>query len=227
MRKLICALVVFTMVFGTSTISFAGTIQNDDLTVTPISEDSFILSDGEDTATVNVSENASEMRVEIDSVSGDASDDGYFLVDKETDMIYSSFTGQYLGIDEITVKNNSQISDSGSISVTAVGDVVWSKDYKVSYAALSKVVDASSSGLTIATAIITVAAALSGVTIATSATVVLALLPVGLETIKAGIKNKSSSHGLKVTVQKVEIQKSQGGKKVKGYSYKIKSVGTY
>jgi len=227
MRKLICVLTIFSMLFGTSTISFAGTIQNDDLTVTPISDDSFILSDGEDAATVNVSENSSEMRVEIDSLSEDATDDGYFLVDKETGMIYSSFTGEAINVDDIIVDETSQLSNSGNISIAAVGDVVWTKTYKVSYAKLAKLCSATSSNISIASAIITCVAAASGVTIATSAAVVLAVMTVGLDTIKAGLKKKSSSHGISAKVQKVEIQKSQGGKKVKGYSYKIKSVGTY
>ena len=119
------------------------------------------------------------------------------------------------------------ISDGSGISTNAVGDVLWSKTYKVSYAKSVSPCSSGSSNFTIATCIITCVAAASGVTIATSPAVVVALISGSLTVIQKGLKSKSSKHGVRATVQKVEIQKYQGGRKVKGYSYKIKSVGTY
>ena len=227
MKKIIGILLALAMVFSTSVISFAGTIQTENLNITPLTDTTYMLSDGKDTAIMKFSETSQNLKVEITNASGVDSDNGYFLIDKTTGNIYSSFTGESINTSDIITKGGMQIDNSEDISTTAVGDVVWSKTYKVSYAKLAKLCNSASSNLTIASAIITCVAAVAGVTISTTAIMLISVTTIGFEVIKAGIKSKSSSHGISAKVQKVEIQKHQGGRLVTGYSYKIKSVGAY
>ncbi len=227
-RKLVVAVMVMCMVVGGSTVSFAGVSHEDGLTIKQLSDEKFVLSDGGESAAVDVSETSTKLKVELTSLSGNDADNGYFLFNKETGVIYSSFTGESILAEDVIVEDETTLAKQDGISQAAAAKkVAWSKTYKVSYAKLAKLCGSASSNRSIATAIIICIATASGVTISTTAVVVSALISGQLAVIQAGLKTKSPKHGIRATVNKVEIRKHQGGRVVKGYSYTISKVGTY
>lgn len=227
-RKLVVAVMVMCMVVGGSTVSFAGTSHEDGLTIKQLSDEKFLLSDGDESAAVDVSETSTNLKVKLTSLSGNDADDGYFLFNKETGEIYSSFTGESILAEDVIVEDEAPLAKQEGISQAAAAKkVVWSKTYKISYAKLAKLYSSAASNVKIAAAIIAIVGVASGYPITATAGAVAILMGAHAERIKAGIKKRDARHGVCATVNKVEIRKHQGGRVVKGYSYTISKIGTY
>lgn len=208
-------LLALTLVLGMGTAAFAETevvtSHGEKLLLTKLEDDSYLMSNGNETAVMKVEENTAFAKLTINDKEGE----NYFYIDKKANTVYSSYTGKTISVE----KNQMQ--------PMANGDVVASKTYKVSYKQLANLVSDTSNSFSIASAIITLVAAASGVNIATGAAVVVALISGSLTVIAAGIQGASPSHGVKVTVNTEKIQRHQGGNVVTAYRYVIASVGTY
>lgn len=217
MKKLLCIVLALGLILGMSTSVFAETTASmeEELSIMKLNSDSYLLSDGEQTAVMQIEETDSFAKVTIN----ENETENYFYVDKKEETMYSSYTKK-------TIKFSDSDSDS-AISPMAAGNVVSSKTYKISYKKLANVVSDTSDKFSVASAIITLIAIQAGVSISTGATALIAIISISFSTIIKGIKGASSSHGIKVVVNKVKIKRHQGGNFVTAYRYVIASVGTY
>lgn len=218
MKKVLSLILILTLIFNMGVTVFA-TSNDDALSVIKLAENRYLMNINDEVGILTVKETAKDTKLTVE-VSGEV--EGYFYIDRINDTIYSSYTGKTISISEIEIDN--------VMIPQAVGDIVESTTHKISYAAIGELVSSTASQIGIAGALITILAAIMGVTIATGPTVLIAaisLIPSAWDLIRNGIAGLDENHGIKVVVDKVEIQKYQGGRLVKGYRYDISSVTTY
>ena len=218
MKKRIVGLLIAVVMIATVPMTSFASEQSDDIALIQINDNKVVLHNYEGTAVISSTENEKNIEIDIRDTSGE---DGTLIIDKINRTVYSTYTNETVELDGLIYNEEDLLrsSDEGIESVT----VVWTKTYKFSYAKMAKVVSAGASDLSIASAIIALAAAAAGVSISTAAAVVLAMITIGLETIRAGLKKKDKKHGVKVKVVKEKIKRHGQI----GYRYRIASVKTY
>ena len=149
---------------------------------------------------------------------------GFFVANKETGEVYSSYTGKTVKVkEEISQKS---ISSASGIPVARASN----KEIKlqVSYAELYELCDGAINYMTVAGAILAmVSVAYPGITGLVIADIALSLSSIGLSTLKAGIESRSTEHGLQIRIYKETTQKHQGGRIVTGYRYTFSNVERY
>lgn len=222
-KKFVSLLLVVAMVISSTSIAFGSTSRlKNGLDVTKLSDESIVISDGEESARMEHFTSGCE---DIYTVSflGEG-EDFYFLVNNDNHTIYSSATGK-----TITMPTEEyEASESFITGSDEIQGVVATYTKRISYKRLAELVTPTSSQISIAAAVILIISLILGVTISTPAAVVVALLSTPLwDKIRKGIVNRSPDHGLKAVVQKKTQRRHEGGKIVYGYSYSIASLGTY
>lgn len=229
--KIFTVLTVISALFITCTVSvFAQTgisveTSNGNISVMALNNNSVYMSDGDTFAVMRVNETKQEIKYEI--VKGEEID--FLIYDKNTNKMTSSITGQSISMDDILVTDDTSSSKetSGTIIPMAVGDVVESHTFKISYAQIAALVGDSYSKYDLAYTIVAIMWVFQGVAITTIVSLIYgALKGELLNRIVDGVKNNAPG-GIKITIDKVEIRKHQGGKMVKGYGYKVGTLTTY
>ncbi len=218
MKKIISLILVMTLILNIGATVFAAT-DNDALSTIKLTENRILMKIDDEFGVLTVDETARSAKLTVE-VGGEV--EGYFNIDKVNNTIYSSYTGKTISIPEI--ENDIEVMPQ------AVGDVVDSYEKKISYADMSDLVTEAATSLAVAAALISLVSFALGVTLATGAGAIVTLIgfiPGAWDNIRDGIGSGSASHGIKVVVDKVEIQKHQGGKIVKGYKFEISSVSLY
>ena len=217
-KKIISLILIMTLILNIGGTVFAAT-DNDALSTIKLTENRILMKIDDEFGVLTVDETARGAKFTVE-VGGEV--EGYFNIDKVNNTIYSSYTGKTISIPEIE-------SDIG-VMPQAVGDVVESYENKISYADMCDLVTFTSTNLAYAAALITLVSLAMGVTLTAGAAAVVTMIgfiPGAWNDIRNGIGGGSASHGIKVVVDKVEIQKHQGGKIVKGYKFEISSVSLY
>lgn len=222
MKKLVSIVLCIVMVISMSSTALAITdVETVDgqFAATKLSDNMIILANDSAKGLIQAVEDDTEMRVTITRLDGNV-DEGYLVYDKLDNTMYSSYTNKTFSLEDVISE-----TEPGD---RAVGDVVSRTTHKISYNTLANSVTPTSTEFGIASVIIGMIAALQGVTISTGASMFLLFISSPMwDDIREGLVNRSTKHGIKVVVAKVEIQKHQGGRVVKGYKYEIESVGTY
>lgn len=221
MKKLISVVLVLIMVFSMGTAAFADSgvnyNKNNNFRITRMSDNLFYMSDGKEKGFMKIKETKTSATITVE-VNNQV--EGYFLLNRVNGTVYSSYTGNTISVSEI--RSNEEITPF------AVGDVVSRTTSYISYAKLAESVKAGNSIFSKAAAIISIVAILQGVVIASATLAVASLISAYMsDIIDSGLVNKSTSHGVKAVVARVEIQKHQGGGMAKGYKYDIEAISTY
>lgn len=229
LRKLVSLTIVFIMVLGGGTAAFASSgevveTSTGTISVVPLTENCVLMSDGETSAVLNVTESDDEICFEL----REGSETNYLLFDKGTKQMYSSYTGKTISmVNSSTMDTRVIYPNEGTIGILAEGDIVESNTYRVSYAEIADMIGEAYSTYDLAVTIVAIIGVLQGVAITTIVAAVYGALKGALLTeILNGVKNKSSG-GIKVTINLVEIRKHQGGRWVTGYAYELGSISTY
>jgi len=206
-----------TLILNIGATVFAAT--DNDLSTIKLTENSILMKIDDEVGILTVDETTISAKFTVE-IGGEV--DGYFNIDKVNNTIYSSYTGKTILIPEF--------ESNIVVRPQAVGDIVDTTVTKISYADICDLVTEITDNLALAGALITLVAAALSLTLATGAGVVvtlIGLIPGAWNDIRNGIEGGSASHGIKVVVDTVEIQKHQGGKIVKGYKYEVSSVSLY
>ena len=231
-RSLISVLLVFAIVLGGSTITFAGEIevvetQFGDLSIVPLDENSVLMTQGNTSAVFNIVETQNEIRFELTQ----ENETNYFLYDKVTELLYSSYTGSTIALGDVIVEPEYSVMNLGGgeevVAPLAEGDIVDTTYYYISYSEIGALLGDAYSTYDLAATIITVISIFTGTAAVTAVGVIYSFLQGALlSEILEGIENDLPG-GVRVTVNLVEIRKHQGGKWVTGYAYQVASVSTY
>lgn len=228
-KKGIGLFLVLTLIMSSSFSAFAAaetTVEEEygDLSIVQLDKTSYLMSDGESEAVMNIEAVESGERVSVVQQGKEE----YFLIDRENGQIYSSYTGQYTPIAEIIEENEvMKVQDAPSNNARGTGDIVETYTTKVSYRSIAKLIGDSYDAYSLASTIATIILAATGLAIPTLASLVVsAIKSIGVSTIVNKVKNNASG-GIKFTIYKCEITKHQGGRIVKGYGYKIGSASLY
>ncbi len=158
--KIFTVLTVISALFITCTVSvFAQTgisveTSNGNISVMALNNNSVYMSDGDTFAVMRVNETKQEIKYEI--VKGEEID--FLIYDKNTNKMTSSITGQSISMDDILVTDDTSSSKetSGTIIPMAVGDVVESHTFKISYAQIAALVGDSYSKYDLAYTIVAI-----------------------------------------------------------------------
>lgn len=223
MRKIISFLLILTMIFFATSISFAGTVNENDISVTMLTKTKLLICSGEDESVVSIINSNQNVKVEIKNVEEGNVLEGFFLVNKENGEIYSSYTGKTVNIEDCFSSYDSMETGINLAAVTANEEI----KLQISYA---KLYDLCGDGITIAAV---AGAILSMLSVAYPgagfilADIILSLSSIGLDKIREGIKTRSTEHGLQVRIYKEKTQKHQGGRIVTGYRYTFSGVERY
>ncbi len=204
-----------------TTTCFADSINEDGIEITPVNDNALIISDGEDSVLMECESNESEDIYSVTDLEGEE-EDYYFSYDKDSNTLYSSLTGEYIDLSEDEeLTPSSQIEPIYEIQSERVG----AKYVIISYKKLAQSVLPSSSQINIASAILVIAAAVLGVTLSPAASAIIPLIP--WDTIRTGISNKASNHGVRLLVGIYTQRRHEGGKIVYGHKYKVEKVTAY
>ena len=170
-----------------------------------LNNNSVYMSDGDTSAVMRVKETEQEIKYEI--IKGEETN--FLIYDKNTNTMTSSITGQSISMDDILVTDDTSASreTSGTITTMAVGDVVESHTYKISYAQIAALVGDSYNTYDLAYTIVAIIGVFQGVAITTITSLIYgALKGELLNRIVDGVKNNAPG-GIKITIDKVEIRK--------------------
>ena len=204
-----------TLILNIGATVFAAT--DNDLSTIKLTENSILMKIDDEVGILTVDETARSAKFTVE-VGGEV--DGYFNIDKVNNTIYSSYTGKTILIPEF--------ESNIVVRPQAVGDIVDTTVTKITYADICDLVTEITDNLALAAIIAGLVAYGMGVTLAAGAILTfIGLIPGAWGEIRDGIEGGSASHGIKVVVDTVEIQKHQGGKIVKGYKYEVSSVSLY
>ena len=185
------------------------------------------MTEGDTSAVFNVVEMQDEIRFEL--LQGN--EINYFLYDKEMELLYSSYTGSTVSLDNVIVEPEYSVMSFGGgdevVSPLAEGDIVDTNYYYISYSEIGALLGDAYSTYDLAATIITVISIFTGTATVTAVAVVYSFLKGELlSEILEGVENDLPG-GIRVTVNLVEIRKHQGGRWVTGYAYQVDSVSTY
>ncbi len=220
MRKIIRRITIFLIVsalsFNTNIFAFASTdleLGESTLTLTPLTQSSVLLSDGESRAFVTITQLQNGFMVHLDS----EDENGFFIVNQEQYTIYSSFTGQTISY--------TTLANVGGASTNAVVDTMT---YNVSYSQIAGLIGGAWTAYGLASAIATiVAAAGAPITIAFLTTMIYGELKGQLVSNIISCVQNGVSGGVRLKINVIEIYKHQGGRIVKGYRYQLAGISQY
>lgn len=131
----------------TPTVSHAS-VDYGQLNITPLTSNMCMISDGENVSTLSCKENSDNIKVDI----SDETSSNYFIIDKKTDTLYSSYTNSYISKSEFFGEDLNSIDKISSASASSIVTKY------LSYNQLGKLVSATSTIASIAGAILTVLA---------------------------------------------------------------------
>lgn len=224
--------VVMCMLAVGNSMAYATSVGNNagnGLSVIPLNDESYLLVDVNGSAIMEM-ENENDLFTV--SVTNEAGENNYFVVNTQTNTLYSSVTGKTLqrsdlieNGDTLTVEKDSFIKEEDA---TTMGTTHVSSTYvNVNYKKLADVVGAISEAYTIAAGIISVAALIMGVSIATGPATVVTLIGVGMTVIIKYLKSPTTAKGATVKIDKMKISKIQAGQTFYSYKYVIDDVTLY
>ena len=100
MKKVISMLLALTLVLGMGTAAFAETevvtSHGEKLLLTKLEDDSYLMSNGNETAVMKVEENTAFAKLTINDKEGE----NYFYIDKTANTVYSSYTGKTISVEK-------------------------------------------------------------------------------------------------------------------------------
>lgn len=224
-RKGTSLLLVLALLVTTSMSIFATTgesveLDGQTIEITPLTDSSCMLSDGNDMAILSVEKTDKGANV----VLTENGKKNTFIIDQEKGTIYSPFTKQTVKVDRV-----SDNEDSGSTIIPhATGKTLKTYSYKFSYKKIAEITGTTTDAYGIASALVTLFLAASGLgPIPTLLLLILGgLRDLQISMIIENVKNNAPG-GIKVTIRQVEITKHQGGRVVKGVGYKLDDISTY
>ncbi len=229
MRILTCMVISMLLILNAAAMAFAssGTMVETELgtiSILPISEESFLMSDGQSSAIVNVQETEDVIYFSLT----EGNKVKYLIYNKDSGQMYSSYTGKIIQLEEGKIKI-SAMNNIGNSTVSPMGvkGIVETTEYKVSYAQIADAIGDSYSTYDLAFTIVAIIGVFQGVALTTiTAAVYGALKGSVLTTVLDGVKNRKSG-GVKLQIHLCEITKHQGGRVVTGYGYKLGDIGPY
>ena len=188
--------------------------------ITPLTDTSCMLSDGNSRALLSVEETEEGANVVLTQ----NGENKTFIINQENGTIYSPYTNKIVIVDK---DNNSESAES-TITPYATGKTLKTYTYKFSYKKIAEITGKTTDIYGVASALVTLFLAASGLgTIPTLLSLILGgLKDLQISMILENVK-KNAPGGIKLTIRKVEITKHQGGRIVKGVGYKLGSISTY
>lgn len=228
-RVLLCMMITVLLISSTSISAFASSeavIETKEglMTFMPVSEDCLFMSDGKTCAIISVQ----ETREKIDFTLTKNGEKRYIIYEKATGKMYSSYTKNYVMLQQNEVKTTSNsVGNGNTVLPMSVKRIVETTEYKVSYAQIAEVIGDVYDTYDLAFTIVAIIGVFQGIAL-TMITAALygALKGAILTTILDGIKNNKPG-GVKLQIHFCEITKHQGGRIVTGYGYKLGDVGVY
>lgn len=231
-RLLFCLSIILVMVMSSNISAFAGTgrvieTTSGSVSVVPLSNNSILMSDGETTAIMSIKETKDEIRYMLT----EGSKTNYYIYNKNTKQMYSSYTGNTILMDDALSESNLPTPimniGEGGVRTMAVERIVDTIEHRISYSKIASMLGDSYSTYDLAVTIVAIVGTLQGVALTTITAAVFGALKGALLTeILNGIKNNSSG-GIIVTIYLCEITKHQGGREVTGYGYQFGGITTY
>lgn len=213
MKKIIGLCLILTTVFGMTTMAYADTSSTSgDLDITQMTENVFLMSNGDSSAVMHIADANNQLIITVE----EENSSNYFVYDKSAGTIYSSITGSTVALSNLV---------NTDVNTRAVGDIIETGGWEISYAGLLSLVTPTSSDYQIASAIMTILTAAQGITVGFGAIAIVTLLGlVDWDAVRAGIQSGLSTRGIIIMWALVEIEKHQGGKWVTGYQYQLEDA---
>lgn len=225
LRKGVSVILIFVLVIGMAVPSFAvvgGSVEvgGQTIAITPLTDTSCMLSDGSSTAILSIE----ETEVGANVVLTQNGENTTFVIDQANSTIYSPYTNKIVKV------NNDDDREDAKTTITphGTGKILKTYTYKFSYKQIAEITGKTTDIYGVASALVTLFLAASGLgAIPTLLTLILGgLRDLQITMILENVK-KNASGGIKLTINKVEITKHQGGRIVKGVGYKLGGISTY
>lgn len=198
------------------TIAFAGT-NIDGTNYVALSNDSFLVTSDGEMAVISLNETEHSFTTNVDSI-GDAND-GYFIIDKEAETIYSSYTDATFTKDEfMSLADDIPANYSNRSSNTVVK--------YISYKQLASIIGFSGTASSIAGGILTILGYM-GLVAANPISGVVSLVGMIVAIVSTQLPSNSANHGIKVTLYKTKVTKHQPGGATTIDVYRISGLSTY
>lgn len=223
-RSMFSLCIIFTLLFSANTRVFAESsiVEEsllDEITVLPLNANTLLLSDGENPAILSFVETQSEIRYEL----RDDSNVNYIVFDKLNQTLYSSYTGNFVSVDNIATLSN----PNDLVAPLAVGDVVDTDEYIIYYSQIAALVGDVYSAYDLAVTLVAIIGVFQGIAVTTITLAIYGAIKGEIfNTIVDAIENNVSG-GVIVTINTIEIEKHQGGRPVTGYTLSLGGIETF
>lgn len=202
MKKIICCLLVISMLFAMSTTAFAGEIKVENekgtLLIVQLTEKSILVSEGDVSSLIKVEETAQKTTVTVKNL--ETSESNFFVRDYERNTLYSSIT-DYEGILAASTRSN----------------IGW---HRISYNEASRYLSEAASAADIVGYVTSMAGCQGISTLAQAVSLI-------LNVISYGLSLKDPNTGIKYRVGIVTITKHQAGGVITVDVERVVEVGTY
>ena len=186
------------------------------IVATEVCENEYIIEENGEASRVTFVETDNYIKTEIEGT-----DSGYFLYDKQSKSLYSSYTGK-----SICLEDDSEVLKVVNGSTVQPQEVVDTIYKKISYADLAQLVSATDSAVSKASAILSILNA-KGFPIKSKVGIIVDMISGSLSIINSGLKDASPKHGLKIKINKVKVTKHQAGQVFHTYKYVIAGISNY